>query len=117
MKIIWNDVALVICIGIYFFIGFMTKYVYHSLETLTESAEYVEANPVARARLDIKYYILVVNVVVSGFLLGTYLTCRKYRLRSIYTMLNFNCLTMSICYMFIWNFVNDLPIFLAVVLK
>ena len=116
-KIIWQDVALLSAIALYVFVGVMTKYTYYQVAAVTQLAEtatYMEANPAARKIIDMKYGIIISQVVATGILLGAYVTCRANRLASMETMLIFNCYTMAIVWLFTWNFLNDLPVYLQV---
>lgn len=116
MNIIWQDILLLSAIVLYAGTGVMTRYVYFTTAKLTEHAEYVESNPQARQLLDMRYGIVVAQVIVVGILLGCYASARASRLDSLATMYIFNSLTFAVAWLFVWNFLNDLPVFIKVVM-
>ena len=116
MKILWQDIVVILAFILLIGSGVATKFIYVKIETLTTAAEYIESNPIMRQALNIGYLIMAIQVIGIAFLGAFYyLLRRKYTMTMLLSnrqLLDFYTITLFI--IFLQYFANDFAIFLSV---
>lgn len=115
--VLWQDVVVVLALVIYMGTGFLTIYVLAELEVVTEFAENIESNPIAREVYVMGFYLMIFQWVEVAFLGGFYYilrwaTLNKMQPDSGYMLLSF--FTIFIALFYLQNFLNDLPFALKI---
>ena len=116
MKILWQDVVVVLGFLLYFASGFATNYIISSLSGLGEAALNAEMNPIVRSALNIAYGIVMVQFIGVAFLGGFYYLLRRKVVKnpteSNIQLLSFYTISMTL--IFAQLFMNDIPIMMKV---
>lgn len=112
MKILWQDVVIILSFLMYFGAGVSTKFALSSVAVYTTAAVELEANPVAREWMDMKFDLFLLQVLDIAFLGAIYVILRRKHIfkssEIAETLLTFY--TIAIVLLHAQNFLNDLPI-------
>ena len=116
MKIIWQDVVIIIGFLLYIGCGIATKMILARVSLYTEHAEELEANPLARKIVNTRFGIIIMQALAISFMSGVYWMMRRTHMKKAhetsYQILSFY--TIALTMMFLQNFLNDFPILLGI---
>lgn len=112
MRVRWQDVLVISGFLLYFGAGFSTNFALTTVGVYTEAANQLESSPVARATLNFRYGLLMIQVASTAVLGGIYFMLRK---RFLYKKIEYGELlitffSVALFLVFLQNFLNDAPI-------
>jgi hypothetical protein len=115
---LWNDFFLGLAITLNLGARLLTAFLENSISTLVKTANVLEANPASQKTITTNYYLtFALSMVLYAGLIVFYIYTRKGRNNSEYNMIAFNFFSALIAFAFASDFIGDLGIALAVILK
>lgn len=122
MKLIKPDYIILVAALLWYGVFFMTSFTIAEIQTFTELAVNIETNPVARQYVNLGFYSWVIQSFQVALMLAIYFVLRQRWWMSTNPHYNTDEHRMALyilayvaALMFLQNFLNDLPIFLKIV--
>jgi len=115
MKIIWNDIVIVLAFILLLGSGIATKFIFIKVETLTAAAEFIESNPIMRQALNVGYLLSAIQVIAVAILGGIYYLLRKkyFTNQLVENRQIMDFFTIALFLIFMQYFANDISILLG----
>jgi len=119
MRIFWQDALFLGGLIMMFLVGTMTEMIVAELSFYTTAAKLLEADPLARVALNFSYGIFLTRILSIAFLGGVYYLERNSWLKTGLetAKLRLSFYSIAVFLVFFQNILNDLPAFLAIVIK
>ena len=117
MKIIWQDIVILIGFFLYIGTGLCTKLIIAEVGLYTEAAVALEANPIARTVMDFRYGQIIMQwLSISFFTVVYYLNRRRFiKTQTEISRYILSTFTIALFMLFMQNFFNDFSILVGLV--